>query len=135
MIFSSILGSCSESTQPLVSSASTAREAWERLHSSFASSSRLHIISLKSKHAQNPKGTRSVTKFLHEVRSIIDALALAQSLVSEEDLMVHILLQLGEDYKTIAAAIKVQDNPISYSELFDKLTNYERPIKEASPTL
>ncbi|KAL4556367.1 hypothetical protein LXL04_039018 [Taraxacum kok-saghyz] len=69
------------------------------------------------------------------MRAIADDLALAQSPVSEEDLMVHILSQLGEDYSTIAAAIKVRDTPLSYSELFDKLTDYERALKETSSTL
>lgn len=77
MILSAILGSCSYSIQPHISSASTAREAWERLHSSFASFSRSRIISLKSKLAKNPKGNRSVTEFLQEMREIADDLALA----------------------------------------------------------
>ncbi|KAL4563146.1 hypothetical protein LXL04_027180 [Taraxacum kok-saghyz] len=135
MIFSAILGSCSDSIQPLISSATTAREAWDRLHSSFASSSRSCIISLKSKLAKNPKGTRSITEFLQEMRSIADDLALAQSPVSEEDLMVHILSQLGDDYNAIAADIKVRDNPFSYAELFDKLSDYERALKETSSPL
>lgn len=46
--------------------------------------------------------------------------------------MVYILSQLGDDYNTIAAAIKVRDNPLSYSELFDKLTDYERELKDTS---
>lgn len=83
MIFSALLGSCSNSIQPLVSSATTAREAWNRLHSSFASTSRSRIISLKSKLVKNPKGTRSITEYLQEMRSIADDLALAQSPVLE----------------------------------------------------
>ncbi|KAL4558553.1 hypothetical protein LXL04_036754 [Taraxacum kok-saghyz] len=90
------------------------------------------IISLKSKLTKNPKGNHSVTEFLQEMRSIADDLALAQSPVSEEDLMVYILSQLGIEYNTIAAAIKVRENPLSYSELFDKLTDYERALKESS---
>ncbi|KAL4580493.1 hypothetical protein LXL04_016688 [Taraxacum kok-saghyz] len=132
MILSALLGSCSESIQPLISSAPTARQAWERLNSSFASSSRSRIISLKSKLTKNPKGNRSITEFLQEMRSIADALALAQSPVSEEDLMVYILSQLGDDYNTIAAAIKVREHPLSYSELFDKLTDYERALNETT---
>jgi len=69
------------------------------------------------------------------MRAIADDLALAQSPVSEEDLMVHILSQLGEDNSTIAAAIKVRDTPLSYPELFDKLADYERALKETSSTL
>lgn len=67
------------------------------------------------------------------MRAIADSLALAQSPVTEEDLMVHILSQLGDEYHTIAAALKVRENPIEYSELFDKLTDFECSLKEASP--
>ncbi|CAI9270534.1 unnamed protein product [Lactuca saligna] len=133
MIFSAILGSRSDSIQPLVSSATTAREAWNRLNSSYASTSRSRIISLKSKLVKNPKGSRSITKFLQDMRAIADSLDLAQSPVTEEDLMVHILSQLGDEYHTIAAALKVREHPIEYSELFDKLTDFERSLKEAPP--
>lgn len=77
MIFSAMLGSCSDAIQPLVSSAITAREAWNRLNWSFASSSRSRIISLKSRLVKNLKGTRSITEYLQEMRSIANDLALA----------------------------------------------------------
>ncbi|KAM0043363.1 putative RNA-directed DNA polymerase [Helianthus debilis subsp. tardiflorus] len=130
VIFSAILGSCSDEIQPLIASAKTAEEAWKRLTSSFASNSRSRIISLKSKLAKNPKGNRPISEFLNEMRSIADELALVQSPVNEEDLMVHILSQLGEEYSSITAALKVRDQPISYPELFDKLVDFERSLKD-----
>ncbi|KAL4590423.1 hypothetical protein LXL04_003352 [Taraxacum kok-saghyz] len=55
IIYSAILGSCSEAIQPIITSASTAKESWDRLNTSYASQSRSRIISLKSKLAKNPK--------------------------------------------------------------------------------
>ena len=129
IIISAMLG-CSDSIQPLISSATTSRDAWERLNASFASGSRSRVISLKSKLVKNPKGTRSIAEYLQDMRAIADDLALAQSPVTEEDLLVHILSQLGDEYGTIVAAIKVRETPLSYSELFDKLTDFERAFKE-----
>ncbi|KAL4566494.1 hypothetical protein LXL04_030610 [Taraxacum kok-saghyz] len=129
-IISAILGCCSDSIQPLISSATTSREAWKRLNASFASESRSRVISLKSKLVKNPKGTRSVTEYLQDMRTIDDELALAQSPVTEEDLLVHILSQLGDEFGTIVAAIKVHETPLSYSELFEKLADFERALKE-----
>ncbi|KAJ9558499.1 hypothetical protein OSB04_013113 [Centaurea solstitialis] len=134
IIISALLGSCSDSIQPIISSADTAQEAWERLNSSYASASRSRIISLKSKLVNNPRGNRSITDYLHSMRAIADDLALAQNPVTEEDLLVHILSQLGDEYTTIAAALKVRDNPISYPELFDKLLDFERSLKATSVT-
>lgn len=49
MVMSTILGSFSNQIKLLFCSATTDQEAWERLSTSFASSSRSHVISLKSK--------------------------------------------------------------------------------------
>ena len=64
------------------------------------------------------------------MRSIADELALVQSPINEEDLLVHILNQLGDEYNSITAALKVREQPISYPELFDKLVDFERSLKE-----
>ena len=131
-IISAILGCCSDQIQPLISSATTSKEAWERLNSSFASTSRSRVISLKSKLVKNPKGNRTIAEFLQDMRAIADDLALAQSPVTEEDLLVHVLSQLGEEYGTVVAAIKIRETPLTYSELFDKLSDFERALKEQS---
>ncbi|GKA22437.1 hypothetical protein Tco_0708399 [Tanacetum coccineum] len=52
--------------QPIISSASSSKEAWERLLHSYANASRSRIISLKSKLAKNPKGNKFVVEFLNE---------------------------------------------------------------------
>lgn len=79
---------------------------------------------------KKPKGTKSVAEFYHEMRSIADELDLAQSPILEEDLVHHILTQLGDEFNNIVVAIKVYESPISYSKLFDKLTFFERMLKE-----
>ncbi|KAK1410452.1 hypothetical protein QVD17_36989 [Tagetes erecta] len=65
------------------------------------------------------------------MRSIADDLALAQSPIDDEDLLVHILSQLGDDFKSIVSALKVRENPIAFPELFDTLLDHERSIKPA----
>ncbi|GKC07292.1 retrovirus-related pol polyprotein from transposon RE1 [Tanacetum coccineum] len=96
--------------QPLISSAESSSEAWERLSQSYANSSRSRIISLKAKLASTPKENKSIAEFLNEMRSIADELALTQNPISEEDLVVHIITQLGDEYNSIVAAIKEKDS-------------------------
>ncbi|KAM0036106.1 putative RNA-directed DNA polymerase [Helianthus debilis subsp. tardiflorus] len=132
MLISALLGSCSDQIQPIVSSAETARQAWNALNSSFANNSRSRIVSLKSRLAKNRKGSRSITDFLHDMKSISDALALAQSPVAEEDLAVHIMNQLGDDYANFVAALKTRDTTISFPDLFDKLLDFERSLKDTA---
>nr|GEW18358.1 hypothetical protein [Tanacetum cinerariifolium] len=103
-LLSAILGSCSDIIQPIISSASSSKEAWERLLHSYANASRSRIISLKSKLAKNLKGNKSVAEFLNEMRSIADELALIQNPISEEDLVVHIITQLGDEFNSLTYA-------------------------------
>ncbi|KAF5815303.1 putative RNA-directed DNA polymerase [Helianthus annuus] len=133
MIISALLGSCSDQIQPLISSADTAKQAWNALNSSYANQSRSRIVSLKSRLAKNPKGSRSITEFLHDMKSIADDLALAQSPVEEEDLVVHTLNQLTDDYAQLVVAIKSRDNSITFPDLFDKLLDFERHLKDSAP--
>lgn len=130
ILLGALLGSCSDAIQPTLASATTASNAWQRLTTSYASTSRSRIISLKSKLAKNPKGYRPIADYLTDMRAIADELALAQSPVDEEDLMVHIINQLGDEFSSAVAALKIRDTPISYPALFDKLVDFERSIKE-----
>ncbi|KAJ0881784.1 hypothetical protein HanRHA438_Chr10g0477941 [Helianthus annuus] len=67
------------------------------------------------------------------MKSIADDLALAQKPVDEDDLIVHIIAHLGDDYKPVTAAVKMRDTSISFSDLFEKLVDHERSLQEAQP--
>lgn len=69
------------------------------------------------------------------MKTISDELALAQSPIEEEDLIVHILGQLGEDYTHIAAALKIRDTSITFPDLFNKLVDHERTLKDTQQPL
>lgn len=48
IILASLLGSCSPTIQPMIASANTAREAWERLVTSYAISVSCHIAKVQT---------------------------------------------------------------------------------------
>ncbi|XP_031126911.1 uncharacterized protein LOC116029148 [Ipomoea triloba] len=58
--------------------------------------------------------------------SIAESLALAQHPISEQDLVVHILTQLNDEYDHIVPALRVRPEPITFSELKDVLVEFER---------
>lgn len=79
-----------------------------------------------------------MTEYLRDMKSIADELALVQQPVTDEDLMVHVLCQLGDDYKNIAAALRFLDTKIMFPLLFEKLVDFERELNNtttSSPTL
>lgn len=114
ILLGALLGICSDTIQPIVSSAETSRQAFKHLTDSYASASRYRIISLKSRLANNPKSARPISEFLHEMKTIADELALTQSPIDEEDPIVHILGQLGDDYTHISAALKFSDTQLVF---------------------
>ncbi|KAD5803566.1 hypothetical protein E3N88_14926 [Mikania micrantha] len=135
MVIGALLGSCSDAIQPLVSSADMERQAWNALNSSYASGSRSCVVSLKSNLAKNPKGSRSVTDFLHDMKSISNELAVAQIPIDEEDLVVHIMNQLGNDFAGLVAALKTRGTAISFAQLFDKLLDHQRNLNSSDPII
>uniref|UniRef100_A0A804JI35 F-box domain-containing protein n=1 Tax=Musa acuminata subsp. malaccensis TaxID=214687 RepID=A0A804JI35_MUSAM len=50
----------------------------------------------------------------------------------DEEVVIHTLNGLDTDYKELAAAIRARDSPVSFEDLYDKLTNYEMYLKRAN---
>lgn len=101
------------------------------ISTSYASDSQGRVIYLKSKLTNNPKGNRNIAEYLGDMRSISGALTAAQSPVSENDLIVHVLSQLGDDYASIVPAICVQKSGLTYGDLTNILSDHERMLKHS----
>ncbi|CAH9091881.1 unnamed protein product [Cuscuta europaea] len=69
-ILSALLGSCSDTIHPVISSAATAQQAWQKLALTYASMSRGRIIALKTNLARTKKGSRSIQEYLSEMYAI-----------------------------------------------------------------
>ncbi|XP_019156924.1 PREDICTED: uncharacterized protein LOC109153513 [Ipomoea nil] len=113
IIVSTLLGCCSDTIQPIILSVATASDAWKCLTTSYANASRGRVISLKAKLAKNPKGNRSIVEYLNEMRVIANDLALDAS----------------EEYNSCFSTIRIRENPISFAELSDILTDHERLLR------
>ncbi|XP_019151898.1 PREDICTED: uncharacterized protein LOC109148620 [Ipomoea nil] len=125
-ILNAILGSCSDTIQPVISSAVSSAAAWVRLTGSFASTSPSRIVSLKTRLAFNPQNGRPIEEYVDEMFTIAESLALAQHPISEQDLVVHILTQLNEEYDHVVPALRVRPEPIPFAEMKDVLVEFER---------
>ncbi|KAK2977799.1 hypothetical protein RJ640_029844 [Escallonia rubra] len=129
-----MLGSCVETIQPHISTVSSSKEAWERLLILFANKSLSRVMSLKERLLNNPRGTRSIPEYLQQMRAIADDLALVDNPLSEDDLVIYILVGIGPEFKEIDAALRARDTPISFDELYDKLGDYELHLNKDDPT-
>uniref|UniRef100_A0A251S8E3 Putative zinc finger, CCHC-type n=1 Tax=Helianthus annuus TaxID=4232 RepID=A0A251S8E3_HELAN len=134
ILLRALLGSCSDLVQAIVSSAATSHEFFKRLTETYASTSRSRVISLKTQLATHSKGDKPIAQFLNEMKAIADELAFAQSPIKDEDLIVHSIAHLGDDYKHITAATKMRDTPMTFTDMYDKLVDHERTLFSSHPT-
>uniref|UniRef100_A0A804JXP8 Uncharacterized protein n=1 Tax=Musa acuminata subsp. malaccensis TaxID=214687 RepID=A0A804JXP8_MUSAM len=49
----------------------------------------------------------------------------------DKEVVIHTLNGLDTDYKELAAAIRARNSPVSFEDLYDKLTDYEMYLKRA----
>ena len=87
------------------------------------------ICWLSAKHKSMINIICTVTDYLHNKKIIIDNLALIGHSLSDEEVTVHILNGLGDEYKELAVAIRARNSPVSFEELYDKLTDFEIYLK------
>ncbi|XP_015170341.1 uncharacterized protein [Solanum tuberosum] len=113
LIQQAMMASVDPTIAPTVATASSAKLAWELLHTAYANRSHTRIFSLRDQLQNLKKANRSVANYLQEIRSIADALKVAGSPVADEELAVKILSGLGPEYREISAAIRARDTTLS----------------------
>lgn len=94
-------------------------------------------MSLKEK-LTVPRGNRSVNEYFQTHRCVADDLALINSPITKDDLVIHALQGIGTEFKEIIGDVKAGETEISFEELLDKMVDYETLLKkyeESSSTL
>lgn len=80
--------SVSDSIAPLIASASTSKDAWDKLTRLYASRSRSRIMSLKER-LVCPRDSCPLGEYLCSIKTIADELALLNTPVSNDDIISH----------------------------------------------
>lgn len=76
LIFNAILGSIHHTIIPFIARATTSKEAWEILKSTYATPSRGRIKQIKTLFRALTKGSLSISEFIYSVKARSDELAL-----------------------------------------------------------
>ncbi|KAH0715260.1 hypothetical protein KY284_008165 [Solanum tuberosum] len=117
------------SVEPTITSnvvaTNSAKSAWDALHTTYANKSQTRVFNLHDQLARVTKDSRSITEYLHTIRSFSDELAIVGAPVSNPEFIVKILSGLGPEFREISTAIRAHDTAISYEELFEKLLDFE----------
>lgn len=99
-----------------------------KLSSQYASRTRSRVMSLKKTITMMSQGGKTVSEFLSSVKCVSDELAMVQSPVDEDDLVIYVLNDLSPKFQPIATVIRAKDTPITFEELSDKLVDFEQNV-------
>ncbi|RRT49323.1 hypothetical protein B296_00052488, partial [Ensete ventricosum] len=117
------------SIAPLVSSYATVVEALTKLQTTLANRSRTCTFGLLFILMNLKQEGSTVVDYLQRIKMIIDDLALIGHFLTDEEVLVHTLNGLSVEFKELAATLQAHDSPISFEELYNKLTYYEAYLK------
>lgn len=129
LILHAILTSVDPSIITALGNVKTSQQAWEILQKMFASKTRARIMHLKERLSRITKGVSPVSEYLNNIKAIADELAIINSPVDDIDIVIHTLNGLGTEYREITTAIRTRENPISFENLHDLLTDFETHLK------
>lgn len=97
--------------------ASSSREVWLALERRFASFSRSHVLQLKSQLQNFKKGGQPIIEYFKKLNHLSDSLAAVSSPVDDEDMILHTLNGLLQDYAAFKTSIRTRSAPITIEEL------------------
>lgn len=125
LILHAIITSVDQSIITALGNVKTSKQAWDTLKKMFASKTRARIMHLKERLTRFTKGVSPISEYLHSIKAIADELAIINSPLDDVDLVIHTLNGLGSEYREIATAIRTRENPVSFDDLYDLLSDFE----------
>ncbi|XP_021803018.1 uncharacterized protein LOC110747119, partial [Prunus avium] len=91
LLLHAILASVSEQIISLIATATTSKVAWDKLNQLYASKAQSRVMGLK----EMRRDSKPVSEYLQCVKAIADELALIDVPLSDDDLFIHILNDVG----------------------------------------
>ena len=88
------------------------------------------MLNLRNILMKTTKGSQSIDEYMQTVKIITDDLALMGYPLSEDEIILHVLNGLGNDFKEISVVIQARDSPVTFEELHDKLQDQESLLKQ-----
>ena len=76
------------------------------------------------------KGSQSIAEYMQIIKIIIDEFALMGYPLSEDEIILHVLNGLGNEFKEINVVIRARDSPVTFEGLHDKLQDEETFLKQ-----
>jgi hypothetical protein len=124
-LISILRATLSESVLSQVIGFSTSKDIWDCLKQNFSQQSLANSAQLKFRLFSITKGSKSISEYLAQAKSLADELTAIQEPVSNSDLVTYVLRGLGLNYQMIVTAILNFPPLPSFSDLRTRLLAFE----------
>ncbi|XP_050152403.1 uncharacterized protein LOC126627023 [Malus sylvestris] len=133
LLLHAILAFVSEQIISLISSSKTSKEAWDKLTKLYTNKTRSRVLNLKEHLTLTRRNTQLVLVFLQAIKAIINELAIIDSPLSDNDVVLHVINGVGPAFKEIVVVVWASDTSIFFENLYDKLIEHETFLQRDAP--
>lgn len=128
-ILSAVVSSMTVEVLGMVLFASTSREAWTTLESSFASQSTARSMQIRTQLGALRKGDSSAAVFFNKVKSLSDTLTSIGQPLRSEEFTSYLLHGLDEEYDSLVEMVLGRDTPMPLRDLYARLLSTEQRLE------
>ncbi|KAI0509831.1 hypothetical protein KFK09_010428 [Dendrobium nobile] len=121
----SLCSTISTSVLPYVLALDSTAVIWTALETQFQSTNRSKVIQLKNELHNIALKNSTMTQYLTEIKTLVDKIAAAGSVVDTEDIILYILNGLPPSYQSFKTAIRTMLTPIHLDQLYPLLLSEE----------
>ncbi|KAJ0016454.1 hypothetical protein Pint_10412 [Pistacia integerrima] len=100
----------------------------------YASHSRTRAMQLKEEITLIQRGNRSIPDYLHAVKALADAIGIIDHPISDDDLTLYVLNELGLNFRDIVAPIRAREKSIAFEELHDLVVSHKSYLRRMEAT-
>lgn len=125
LIYLALLGSGNSKARSVMVATDTSHETWLALTRVFSNQSESRVMSLQQRLSSIAKGNSFVPTYLHSICNIDNELALIGHPIDNLEMVIRALNGLGPTFIEFTTSIRTRDSPISFSELYGRLVDFE----------
>ncbi|KAK1605964.1 hypothetical protein QYE76_029637 [Lolium multiflorum] len=135
-ILSGIQSSLIESVSWLVLFATTSREAWDALDTSYSTQSIARSMAIRTQLGELKKNNLSVTLYFNKISALADTLASIGQPLRPEEFISYVVNGLDDDYDSLVENATGRTTPIQPQELYARMlaTEQRMAIRRSSPS-
>nr|XP_025880529.1 uncharacterized protein LOC112938674 [Oryza sativa Japonica Group]XP_025880530.1 uncharacterized protein LOC112938674 [Oryza sativa Japonica Group] len=123
-----LLSSLSRDILNQVAGARSAALAWKAIGDMFGSQTRARTLNVRLALQTTSKGTMTISEYFGKMKAYSDEIASTGKPLDEEDMIAYIVNGLDGDYDSFVSALGMRVEPISMTELYAQLLNFENML-------